>query len=203
MDLTIHRISPALAVCQGYDPAVKADLFSTLLRLPTSQWILIDPLPLSEAQLREILHTDPVAGIIVTNENHSRAAATLATKLQLPIHTRAPLAFPVPTLSVLDHQKIAGDLLAITIEGAPAGEIALHSPADGGTLILGDALINMDALGFTFLPAKYCTDPKLMRRSLKKLLTYDFARLLFAHGTPIVDQAKASLTRLLDDAAPR
>ena len=78
------------------------------------------------------------------------------------------------------------------------GEIALYHSPNGGTLIVGDALINFEPYGFTFLPGKYCLDEKEMRRSLLKLLDRKAERILFAHGLPIVSNATARLRRLLD-----
>ena len=89
--------------------------------------------------------------------------------------------------------------MAGLIEGAPAGEIAVFDDADGGTMIMGDALINFEPYGFALLPAKYCSNAKLMRRSLPKLLDYSFERMLFAHGTPILSGARRRLERLLEE----
>ena len=83
------------------------------------------------------------------------------------------------------------------IDGGPLGEMALHYVEDGGTMIIGDALINFDPYGFEFLPAKYCRNAKLMRRSLRKLLDFSFDRMLFAHGTPILSDARTRLEQLL------
>jgi glyoxylase-like metal-dependent hydrolase (beta-lactamase superfamily II) len=83
------------------------------------------------------------------------------------------------------------------IEGAAAGEIALHYAPDSGTLIVGDALINFEPYGFTFLPGKYCSNEKEMRRSLQRLLGYEAERILFAHGTPILSGASDRLRELL------
>ena len=85
----------------------------------------------------------------------------------------------------------------IAIEGAGPGEIALYYPADNGTLILGDALINFEPYGFTFLPRKYCSNEKEMRQSLRKLLDYKAERMLFAHGMPILSGASERLRGLL------
>ena len=85
----------------------------------------------------------------------------------------------------------------IEIEGAVAGEIALYQPSNRGTLIVGDALINFEPYGFSLLPKKYCTDQRLMRRSLNRLLDHSFERLLFAHGTPITSGARTRLEQLL------
>ena len=84
------------------------------------------------------------------------------------------------------------------IGGAAPGEIALYSSGEDGTLIMGDALIHFEPYGFTFLPPKYCTNFKEMRKSLRDLLTYDVKRMLFAHGMPIVANANRRLRQLLD-----
>jgi glyoxylase-like metal-dependent hydrolase (beta-lactamase superfamily II) len=64
-------------------------------------------------------------------------------------------------------------------------------------MVLGDALINFEPRGFGLLPAKYCLNPRMMRRSLAKLLDYTFERMLFAHGTPILSGARDRLKELL------
>ena len=63
-------------------------------------------------------------------------------------------------------------------------------------VIIGDALINFETYGFTFLPGKYCSNEKEMRRSLRKLLDYKAERMLFAHGTPILSRASERLKSL-------
>ena len=91
-----------------------------------------------------------------------------------------------------------GDLRVIAIQGAVPGEIALYHAPNGGTLIIGDALINFEPYGFTFLPKKYCQNQKEMRRSVSRLLKSPAERLIFAHGTPIISRATERLRRLLD-----
>ena len=75
--------------------------------------------------------------------------------------------------------------------------MVFHFPGDGGTIVVGDAVINLDPYGFSLLPAKYCADQKLMRRSLRQLLDFSFARFLFAHGMPVLAGARARLEMLL------
>jgi len=137
----------------------------------------------------------------VTNGNHHRASAKFAEKFSVPLLGRIE-AFPnkvEPDLKrVADGDEIHDELTAIDIEGAVEGEIALHYAPDGGTFVIGDALINFEPYGFTFLPAKYCSNGKQMRRSLRKLLGYKAERILFAHGTPIVSDASERLRSLLD-----
>jgi hypothetical protein len=91
--------------------------------------------------------------------------------------------------------------MAIPVEGAAAGEIAIYCEAGKGTMVMGDALINFDPYGFTFLPPKYCSNFKLMRLSLSKLLDYSFERMLFSHGEPILSNARERLETLLKTRA--
>jgi hypothetical protein len=176
----LEHVAPGVFLWRAYDPSIKTELFSTGLATPSGVY-LIDPIPLAPAELR--LLTD-VAGIIVTNENHDRSSGGFAAQFDVPIFSAGNGSFP-PSLT------------AIPIEGAAPGEIAIHTTVAGGVIVVGDALINFDPYGFTFLPAKYCTDHKLMRRSLVKLLGYSFERMLFAHGTPIQSGARQRLEALL------
>jgi glyoxylase-like metal-dependent hydrolase (beta-lactamase superfamily II) len=192
------QLSPSLCLWHSFDPVAKADLFASGI-LTASGTYLVDPIPLAPAALAEI--QGPVKGIIVTNLNHWRAAASFSEAFSVPILAR-PESIPGEVgrdfKPVAGGEKISDDLIVIEIEGAPAGEIALFHEPNGGTLVVGDALIHFEPYGFTFLPAKYCVDPKKMRRSLGKLLPCESDRMLFAHGTPILSGAGDRLKALLD-----
>ena len=194
------RIAPYLALWHSYDPAVKAELYSTCL-LTCGGACLIDPIPLESEALDELVGSARVAGIIVTSSNHDRASSRFAEKFSVPIFAPSE-TFPDKTQckfrSVADGDEICDELRVIGIEGAGPGEIALYHPADNGTLIVGDALINFEPYGFIFLPGKYCSNEKEMRQSLRKLLDYKAERMLFAHGMPILSGASDRLQRLLD-----
>ena len=95
-----------------------------------------------------------------------------------------------------DGELVAGDLQVYEVPGAAAGEIALFDAA-GGSLHLGDAVINAGAYGFSLLPQKYCEDAKQLRDSLRALLPLPFRLILFAHGTPMVTGAHQRFTQLL------
>ncbi len=197
----LQPLTPALTFWQAYDPAVKADLCSTSIRLE-NRLFLVDPIPLTPDALRELSARDSICAVFVTNTNHARAAAFFAGESGATVLASATTASALIDLEILSIA--AGDLVAdhievIALEGAAEGEIALHLRNDGGSIVLGDALINFEPNGFTLLPAKYCSDQKLMRRSLRQLLDFSFERLLFAHGTPIVSSARTKLEALLAD----
>jgi glyoxylase-like metal-dependent hydrolase (beta-lactamase superfamily II) len=194
------RIASNIAIWHGYDSAVKAELYSTCL-LNSDGMYLVDPIPLQREALDKLVGSAGSAGIIVTNSSHHRGFATFAEELSVPVFARGEtFRDKTPRLfrEVADGGKICDELRVIAIEGAAPGEIVLHYASNGGTLIVGDALINFEPYGFTFLPDKYCSSEKEMRRSLRKLLDYKAERILFAHGTPILSGASDRLQKLLD-----
>jgi glyoxylase-like metal-dependent hydrolase (beta-lactamase superfamily II) len=195
----LQNVGPGLFLWQAYDPKIKAELFSTAIFTP-SGYFLVDPIPLADPAIGELRDAGGISGVVITNSNHLRASYQFADRFSVPIFAH-PASFPEQKPSrftkVADGVKICDALEVIAIDGAAPGEIALHYIPDGGALIIGDALINFNPYGFTFLPAKYCSNQKEMRRSLRKLINCKSERLLFAHGLPILSQASARLQELL------
>ena len=199
MALEFDLIQPGLAVWHGYDSVVKADLFSTAISAKDGIF-LVDPIQLEEAALAQLLHGKAAAGIILTNSNHLRAADNYLRGFSVPLFAHRDSVSTTPPLhfcEIIDEMMIGGELEVTAIDGAARGEIALYHAAKGGTLVMGDALINFEPYGFTFLPEKYCQDPKQMRNSLRKLLRFKAERILFAHGMPILSGASERLQQLL------
>ena len=195
----VDEVSPGIFVWQAYDSNVKADLFSTALETHAGTYV-VDPIPMESDGLAILRAHRRAAGIFVTNANHARAAAEFVETFSIPIYVHDELRASPDFLQatwVQDGEVLSPGLTAVAINGGPAGETALHYDDNGGTMVLGDALINFEPHGFGLLPAKYCLDANLMRRSLGKLLDYAFDRMLFAHGTPILSGARARVEQLL------
>jgi glyoxylase-like metal-dependent hydrolase (beta-lactamase superfamily II) len=191
----IELVVPAIFLWRYYDRAIKTDLFSTGLQTESGTF-LIDPIFLAPDAMTDL---NRVAGIIVTNENHLRAAAQFAERFHIPIYAEATAAAALTGTTQIDLESpFAPGLTAIPVDGAAAGEIAIYWEAEKGTMVMGDALINFEPYGFTFLPSKYCSNSKLMRTSLTKLLDYSFERMLFSHGEPILSHARERLEALLE-----
>ena len=195
----VDQVSPGIFVWQAYDTKIKADLFSTALETPAGIYV-VDPIPLGSDGLLSLRAHRKAAGIFVTNANHTRAAAEFTKIFSVSTYVHETLRgnpeFRQATW-VQDAETLSRGVTAIAINGGPAGETALHYEDNGGTMVLGDALINFEPHGFGLLPAKYCLNPNLMRRSLGKLLDYAFERMFFAHGTPILSGARARVEQLL------
>jgi glyoxylase-like metal-dependent hydrolase (beta-lactamase superfamily II) len=194
----VDLVAPGITIWHKYDSQIKAELFSTAIDTGSGLFI-VDPIELAEGPFKDLFRGQKVAGIVISNANHLRAAPQFAKSFaaQIFAHPDVTLAMGLRgAVSLSDNEGPAKDLRAIFIDGAADGEIALHCQHDG-TLIFGDALINFGSHGFDFLPAKYCSNAKQMRRSLEKLLDLSFERILFAHGMPIVISARARLEKLL------
>lgn len=196
----IEPVSAGISLWRCYDPSVKADLFSTALETASGSY-LIDPIPLAPEAVASLAGQTKIAGIIVTNENHERAAAQFSERFAVPIYLSAALvtATQLPSAASVQDKGLPATLTAVEIEGGPVGEIAIYFSGGEGTMVVGDALINFEPYGFALLPAKYCSNFKVMRRSLSKLLDYSFDRMLFAHGLPILAHARERLEQLLKE----
>ena len=195
----IEPVAPGIFLWRFYDPSVKAELFSTALEAAAGV-LLIDPIPLAPEAVASLTHRAKIAGVIVTNENHERSAAEFADKFHVPIYLSEVLVSTTKLRAVPIHDSsFPPGLTAVGIEGGPTGETAIHLAAGDGTMVIGDALINFEPYGFALLPPKYCSNFKLMRRSLSRLLDYSFERMLFAHGTPILSRARERLELLLKE----
>jgi hypothetical protein len=98
-----------------------------------------------------------------------------------------------PDSTLVDGADIPGGMHAVALPGAGPGEIALIG---NGVACIGDALINLPPEGLRILPAKYCSDPKELRNSLKKLLSCEFQVMTFAHGAPLAGAGRSRLEQL-------
>ena len=195
--LDLNVITPQIALWHAYDPGSKTELFSTALSR-SQGLLLVDPIDLALAAERELLQLGRPSAVAITNENHGRAAASWAAKFQIRIF--GPGAPPQESArSILTLPDAFPDLVVIEIRGGPEGEIALFSPDNGGTLILGDGLIHFEPYGLALLPKKYCQSQKEMRISLQQLLERPFERVFFAHGMPILRNAFDRVRSLLTE----
>ena len=188
------RVSAAFAIWFTYDPSVKAELFSTAC-FAGNDIVLIDPVALPALERAKLDSLGGITNVVVTNANHLRDTLNFSSSASIfaPSELNAQLSH---NHALSDGLQIA-ELRAIKIDGAADGEFSFYHPDEGGTVIVGDALINLEPYGFDLLPKKYCTDQKQMVRSLRRLLEFDFQRIFFAHGNPILNGARQRLAALL------
>ena len=157
----------------AYDPACKAELWSTGFTSPEGT-VLFDPIDWPKGSP---LPKNPVE-IVRTNANHDRNCDALISQVGGKL-TREPTGFS-----------------SIPLPGAGEGETGFFHNLTG-SLVMGDALVNLAPHGLILLPEKYCTDPLLLKKSLGKLLDLPVRRIFFAHGHPILSSPITSLAKIL------
>ena len=169
----LHDHGDGFFTWHAYDPSCKAELWSTAYIYPEGT-ILFDPIdwPKDTPLPKSPVH------IVKTNSNHDRMAEVLKNSLQ------GRLA-----------EKVQG-FEAISLPGAGENETAYFHNASR-SLIIGDALINLSPDPLMLLPAKYCTNPDLLKNSLKRLLELPTQRIFFAHGAPILQDGVGRLRTVI------
>jgi len=192
--LEYETVRPGLFFWQVYEPAVKTDLCCCAVETPEGL-VFCDPVPLAAGALEELVEGRTPRAVLLTNGNHERDAAGFARWLGVEVWAGTGARGEVAaTRWVEEGEVLFGGVEAVGLEGFAAGEMAYRLD---GLLVVGDALVNVEPYGFSMLPEKYCSDAKLGRGSLRKLLGYPVEVLTFAHGLPIVAQARERLAGVI------
>ena len=192
-------IRPGLFHWQGYEPEVKCDCSSTAI-VTSAGLIFIDPIPLAEEALKELVGESfsVPAAVVLTSGSHQRESLALAKRFGIPVFAPEDAGEEI----IADQRFRSGDPAAgmesIALPGFGPGETAfLH----GGALIFGDALINLEPEGVRLLPEKYRGEKKESLRSLAALKALKPQVLLFAHGNPIIQNASSRLAACLAEVS--
>jgi len=189
-----QAVRPGLAFWQAYDPAVKTDLCCCAFETPAGL-IFCDPVPLEAGAMEELLAGRAPHAILLTSANHERGAVALAGQFGIEVWAHPAARGLVAASRWFEEGEILfGGVEVISLEGFAEGEAAFWL---SGLLVLGDALLNIAPYGFSILPEKYCADAKLGRQSLGKLLRFPVEVMTFAHGLPMVTDARERLAGLL------
>ena len=117
-------IRPGLFVWKAYEPAVMTVL-SCVACQTCDGLVFIDPIPLQKSAEAELLGIAPPRAIVITSENHARAAEDYRSRFSIPICADASAArdfpFPVDHL-VADGETILDDFTVISLAGAATGK---------------------------------------------------------------------------------
>ena len=187
-----HQITSDLFVWHGYNPECKTDCTSTAVRTPEG-FVLIDPVRLEEQAIERMVSDDKVVAVLLTNGNHLRGSLYEKERLDVPIYAPDGAQGMVPVDRVVSEGELLWETLrAIALPGGSPGETAYHAP---GLLVIGDAVTNLDGLGV--LPEKYCANLPLLLNALRTLRPLQFDIACFAHGLPIVGNARQRLAEIV------
>jgi glyoxylase-like metal-dependent hydrolase (beta-lactamase superfamily II) len=111
--------------------------------------------------------------------------------------------------SGIDLDFLGGALRVIHLPGKSAGEIGLYldpghyavSREVGGILLLGDAIIGNPPGALSLIPQPKLEDSSRLKRSLRKLLDYDFDVLLLCDGQAVLSGGKRKVAEFLNTLA--
>jgi hypothetical protein len=192
----IHEILPGVLHWSARHPSAGIESASHYL---VEEGILIDPIAPPEGLAwfdgRE------VGEILLTNRHHTRSAFDLQDRLGATI--RAPRAgmhdLPADRVHPYDFgDELTAGIRPRAISDTWPDETALEIPGHSAVAI-ADGVMDYDGLGF--VPDSLLgDDPEAEKRRLREgfarlAAEVDFDNLLFAHGIPIVGDAREQLRR--------
>jgi glyoxylase-like metal-dependent hydrolase (beta-lactamase superfamily II) len=175
--------------------------------------VLVDPPAPGEGDWPSFDAMNPIAIIILTNRDHVRDAELFRKRCGArlvagadEVTQLAPIAIDE---AVREGDLIAGTVRVIHLPGKSPGEIGLYlDPAHhavsrerGGILLLGDAIIGNPPGALSLIPEPKLDDPWKLKRSLRKLLDYDFEVLLLCDGQSVLSGGKSRVTEFLSTLA--
>lgn len=158
--------------------------------------VLIDPMPMGA---HDRAHLDALGGaawIVVTNSDHTRDAAALATALGAKVAGPAAERGAFEADRWLDDgDEVVPGLRVHTLEGSKTpGELALRL---GDTLFFGDLVRGHSGGRLNLLPAAKLTDERRARSSVRRLITDDVSAVLVGDGWPCFVDGAARLRELV------
>lgn len=174
--------------------------FNSLFIASAEGNVAIDPLPLGDADAREIAERGGLAWIAITNRDHERDARALAARFGAKI---AASAADTPSLAgPVDRELAGGDAfcgaIVIPLAGFKTpGEIALYFP-HLATVVLGDALWGSPAGALRLMPEDKLADPHTAALSLRRIAELRPEHLLVGDGASIFGGATDALWKALD-----
>ncbi len=171
--------------------------------------ILVDPLPLSAEEIREVEEIATPTHILLTCNYHLRESQAFRQKwgCEVWLHQEGLKDSEVPVDGTLQDRDLLWDLMQVIHipDVYYVEEVAFLVKGDGNTMIVGDLVCGgrMDRGvpdGQLWIHApEYIQDLQDARNSLRKLSEYSFAKLCFGHGTPITQSAKDVFNEFIEN----
>jgi glyoxylase-like metal-dependent hydrolase (beta-lactamase superfamily II) len=192
---TLNKITPSLFGWASFQTQWKIDFNSYALKTKDGV-VFVDPTMPAPAVLKKLEALGEPLAIVLTNAHHERDADAFRKlyDVQIYAHEKAPSDCDTKIdVQVVNGEKLPGGLQVVFLPGVTTSEMALYTKSAGGMLLIGDALLNTPGKGMQLLPDQFIEDKKLAKKSLQKLLEFNFKIATFGHGDPIVKDAKKQI----------
>ena len=163
--------------------------------------VLIDPVPMSENDLRQLDRLGGAALIVLTNADHEREAAFFRerTGADVVVHSEDADALSVPVdRMVEDGEEIVPGLECIHLRyGKSPGELALYWP-ERKLVLAGDLVVGAPLGRVSLLMDEKLADPPRAALELRKVLARPFEALLVGDGHSIMHGAREEVLACLE-----
>lgn len=172
-------------------------------------FVLVDPLPLSDEEIREVEEIGAPSHILLTCNWHYRESHVFRQRwgCEVRLHEDGLVDSEVPIDGTLqDRDMLWGRIQVIHVPDVGwAEEVAFLVKGDGNTIIVGDVLCGgrkdrgvPDGEVWINAP-EYILNPENARNSLRKLSEFSFEKLCFGHGTPITQAANVVFNEFIEN----
>jgi glyoxylase-like metal-dependent hydrolase (beta-lactamase superfamily II) len=152
---------------------------------------------------RDVERAGAPVHVLVTVFWHVRSAAEIVRRYRGRLHASSRARAPIERRAGLrSHVFRPGDPLPAGLEAFPSGratEVVLWAPAHGA-LVPGDVLLGDADGGVRFCPESWLpagVGHAELRAALAPLLELPVERVLVSHGTPVLEDGHAALSRAL------
>jgi len=197
----MKNVLPGIYSWSRFNEEKQMDFNGHVIQLSDNEILLIDPPQTDDATIAEISAFGTVAAIVITNRDHLRDAKNFREHFAAPIWG-SDLDAPLMNIT-LDHIVRGGDTLlkrftVIALEHMKSpGEFAMHDPVTR-SMIIGDAVIGKVPGKLNLLAPEKVPRPLDAKKSLRKLLQFDFDHLVIGDGTSIINRGKTALGEFLE-----
>ena len=163
--------------------------------------VLIDPVPMSESDLRQLDRLGGAALIVLTNADHEREAAFFRerNRAEVVVHSEDADALSVSVERMVeDGEEIVPGLEGIHLRyGKSPGELALYWP-ERKLLLAGDLVVGAPLGRVSLLMDEKLADPPRAALELRKVLARPFEALLVGDGHSIMHGAREEVLACLE-----
>lgn len=203
----MDEIAPGIFHWSALHPNIKTEVHSYAL---ADSGILLDPMLPPEGRLDALAAFEP-RQIVLTNRHHTRDAAAIAERFDIPVRVSEPgvadASQHVEVVPFTWGDELAPGVTALEVGAICPDESAIHITGRSAALACADGVIRMGGSGGTgsggdqglgFVPDFLIgDDPEPVKQALRaryrELLKLPFDHLLLAHGEPVIGSGHEAL----------